>query len=219
MRGVCDNQLDGRGRPVRSSVYACRTALIVAAASGRRPSASAGCAVDQQGAGHVQGHPRRVPRRHQGARWWCRPTMRCARRRPASRARRSCSPRAPARAALLGPARGRRTARTARSCWSPRPAPTSADPLIRYVVDDEFGDIAHKEKSFADRVMFWRKGDSRAAPADAAAGATDPRRSTPPPKKPSAARPDRRPAPSSSPAAGGARSSCRASRLRRHSRA
>ncbi|HEX7885978.1 MAG TPA: DUF3035 domain-containing protein [Phenylobacterium sp.] len=32
-----------------------------------------------------------------------------------------------------------------------------ADPLVRYVVDDEFGDIAHKEKSFADRVMFWKK--------------------------------------------------------------
>jgi hypothetical protein len=33
-----------------------------------------------------------------------------------------------------------------------------ADPLIRYVVDDEFGDVAHKDKSFADRVMFWRGG-------------------------------------------------------------
>ena len=32
-----------------------------------------------------------------------------------------------------------------------------ADPLIRYVVDDEFGSLAHKEPSFADRVMFWRK--------------------------------------------------------------
>lgn len=32
-----------------------------------------------------------------------------------------------------------------------------ADPLVRYVVDDEFGDIAHKEKGFADRVMFWKK--------------------------------------------------------------
>ena len=32
-----------------------------------------------------------------------------------------------------------------------------ADPLVRYVVDDEFGDIAHKDKSFADKVMFWRK--------------------------------------------------------------
>jgi len=33
-----------------------------------------------------------------------------------------------------------------------------ADPLIRYVVDDEFGSIAHKDKSFADWVMFWKKG-------------------------------------------------------------
>ena len=53
-----------------------------------------------------------------------------------------------------------------------------ADPLIRYVVDDEFGDLAHKEKSFADRVMFWRSdnkpaavgaNDDAAAPVDAAA--------------------------------------------------
>jgi hypothetical protein len=34
-----------------------------------------------------------------------------------------------------------------------------ADPLIRYVIDDQFGAIAHKDKSFADKVMFWRKGD------------------------------------------------------------
>ncbi|MEO6341135.1 MAG: DUF3035 domain-containing protein [Caulobacteraceae bacterium] len=33
-----------------------------------------------------------------------------------------------------------------------------ADPLIRYVVDDEFGDVAHKDRGFADRVMFWKKG-------------------------------------------------------------
>lgn len=32
-----------------------------------------------------------------------------------------------------------------------------ADPLVRYVVDDEFGALAHKEPSFADRVIFWRK--------------------------------------------------------------
>jgi hypothetical protein len=53
-----------------------------------------------------------------------------------------------------------------------------ADPLIRYVVDDEFGDVAHKEKSFADKVMFWRSGkpanpqaaaDNTPAPVDAAA--------------------------------------------------
>ncbi len=56
-----------------------------------------------------------------------------------------------------------------------------ADPLVRYVVDDEFGGIAHKEKTFADRVMFWRGGGSSApaqsgldgtnAPIDAAAAA------------------------------------------------
>ena len=39
----------------------------------------------------------------------------------------------------------------------------AADPLIRFVVDDEFGDIAHKEKSFADRVMFWRKDQPKQA--------------------------------------------------------
>jgi hypothetical protein len=35
-----------------------------------------------------------------------------------------------------------------------------ADPLIRYVIDDEFGGVAHKDKSFADRLMFWRKGET-----------------------------------------------------------
>ena len=34
-----------------------------------------------------------------------------------------------------------------------------ADPLARYVVDDEFGDLAHKEESWANRVLFWRKND------------------------------------------------------------
>ena len=34
-----------------------------------------------------------------------------------------------------------------------------ADPLARYVVDDEFGDLAHKDESWARRIMFWRKND------------------------------------------------------------
>lgn len=34
-----------------------------------------------------------------------------------------------------------------------------ADPLARYVVDDEFGSLAHKEESWANRLMFWRKND------------------------------------------------------------
>jgi len=47
-----------------------------------------------------------------------------------------------------------------------------ADPLIRYVVDDEFGDVAHKDKSFADKVMFWR-ADKKAAEVPAAAAGAD----------------------------------------------
>ena len=31
-----------------------------------------------------------------------------------------------------------------------------ADPLARYVIDDEFGDLAHKEENFASRLLFWR---------------------------------------------------------------
>jgi hypothetical protein len=48
-----------------------------------------------------------------------------------------------------------------------------ADPLVRYVVDDEFGNIAHKDPSFADRVMFWRKDkkETQAAATAQAAGA------------------------------------------------
>jgi hypothetical protein len=40
-----------------------------------------------------------------------------------------------------------------------------ADPLVRYVVDDEFGNLAHKDKSFSDYVMFWKKGAPVVAPA------------------------------------------------------
>ena len=46
-----------------------------------------------------------------------------------------------------------------------------ADPLIRYVVDDEFGDVAHKDKSFADKVMFWRHDQAKTAAAPSTAGA------------------------------------------------
>ena len=48
-----------------------------------------------------------------------------------------------------------------------------ADPLVRYVVDDEFGDIAYKEKSFADRIMFWRGNNETASTAPAAPGANE----------------------------------------------
>ncbi len=36
-----------------------------------------------------------------------------------------------------------------------------ADPLARYVVDDEFGDLTYKDQSFADKVLFWK--NSKAA--------------------------------------------------------
>lgn len=45
----------------------------------------------------------------------------------------------------------------------------NADPLVRYVVDDEFGDVAHKEKSFADTVMFWKKDKAPTASVDPSA--------------------------------------------------
>jgi hypothetical protein len=44
-----------------------------------------------------------------------------------------------------------------------------ADPLVKYVVDDENGDLSYKEKSFAEKVMFWKKD---AQPAQTEASAT-----------------------------------------------
>lgn len=35
-----------------------------------------------------------------------------------------------------------------------------ADPLARYVMDDEFGDLTHKDESWANRIMFWRRDDA-----------------------------------------------------------
>ncbi|MFN3229649.1 MAG: DUF3035 domain-containing protein [Asticcacaulis sp.] len=46
-----------------------------------------------------------------------------------------------------------------------------SDPLASHVVDDEFGNIAHKDEGFADKVMFWRKKEPNLA-ANAAAPAT-----------------------------------------------
>ncbi len=44
-----------------------------------------------------------------------------------------------------------------------------ADPLIRFVVDDENGELAHKDESFAQKVMFWKKGQPKTTVATAAA--------------------------------------------------
>lgn len=64
-------------------------------------------------------------------------------------------PESAARLALLGQREGEQRSEGEKLLTSKAGA-EKADPLIRYVVDDEFGDVAHKEKSFADRVMFWR---------------------------------------------------------------
>lgn len=89
-------------------------------------------------------------------------------------------PESAARNALLG-AREAETRTDGEKLLVAKAGADKADPLIRYVVDDEFGDVAHKEKSFADKVMFWRSDktadpaapaaaiDNTAAPIDAAA--------------------------------------------------
>lgn len=75
-------------------------------------------------------------------------------------------PESAAREALLGQ-RAAETRTPGENALVAKAGAGTADPLIRYVVDDEFGDLAHKDRSFADKVMFWRKG----SPAPAANGA------------------------------------------------
>ncbi len=89
-------------------------------------------------------------------------------------------PESAARTALLGVREGEARSEGEKMLVA-RAGADKADPLIRYVVDDEFGGVAHKEKSFADKVMFWRAdkpadattpvavADNTAAPIDAAA--------------------------------------------------
>ncbi len=65
-------------------------------------------------------------------------------------------PESAARVALLGERQGEARSE-GEKLLAAKAGADKADPLVRYVVDDEFGDIAHKDKSFADKVMFWRK--------------------------------------------------------------
>jgi hypothetical protein len=77
-------------------------------------------------------------------------------------------PESAARNALLGAREGEMRS-DGEKLLASKAGAEKADPLIRYVVDDEFGDVAHKEKSFADRVMFWRSDKPAAATPAAAA--------------------------------------------------
>ena len=84
-------------------------------------------------------------------------------------------PESAARAALLGQ-RDAQTRSEGEKLLVAKAGADKADPLIRYVIDDEFGHIAHKDPSFADRVMFWRKNkpETQGVPMTAAqAGAAD----------------------------------------------
>jgi hypothetical protein len=73
-------------------------------------------------------------------------------------------PESAARAALAGASAGALRTEGER-ILAVRAGADKADPLIRFVVDDENGDIAHKDQGFANRVMFWRRADGTAAAA------------------------------------------------------
>lgn len=78
-------------------------------------------------------------------------------------------PTSTAREALLG-ARDSVTRSAAEQAMVSAAGADDADPLARYVVDDEFGDLAHKEESFAQRLMFWRSDDPSSQAATTTAG-------------------------------------------------
>jgi hypothetical protein len=87
-------------------------------------------------------------------------------------------PEGAARAAILGANAARQVSPGERLLMTKAGA-DKADPLVKFVVDDEFGDLAYKDKSFADMVMFWRPnqpatpstGANTATPIDPAAEA------------------------------------------------
>ena len=66
------------------------------------------------------------------------------------------APESQARLAIMGRAEAAGRS-TGENLLAEKAGASKADPLIRYVVDDEFGDVSHKDRSFADRVMFWKK--------------------------------------------------------------
>jgi hypothetical protein len=76
-------------------------------------------------------------------------------------------PESAARNAVLGE-RASQTRSDGEKLLAAKAGGDKADPLVRYVVDDEFGDLAHKEPSFADKVMFWHKDKPQPAAANTA---------------------------------------------------
>lgn len=82
-------------------------------------------------------------------------------------------PESAARTALLGQ-RAAEARSEGEKLLAAKAGADKADPLVRFVVDDEFGDVAHKDRSFADTVMFWRKDRPTAAPVAAGADTAAP---------------------------------------------
>jgi hypothetical protein len=80
-------------------------------------------------------------------------------------------PQSAARTALLG-ARQSEVRSDGEKLLVAKAGADKADPLIRYVVDDQFGAIAHKDKSFADFVIFWKHGQPAPEPVMAEAAET-----------------------------------------------
>lgn len=80
-------------------------------------------------------------------------------------------PETAARAALLGP-NSVTTASAGEKLLLAKTGADKTDPNIKFTVDDEFGDLAYKEKSFADTVMWWRDGQLAAPTAAGASTAT-----------------------------------------------
>ena len=62
-------------------------------------------------------------------------------------------PESAARTALLG-ARAAEQRSDGEKLLAAKAGADKADPLIRYVVDDEFGSVAHKDRGFADHSTF-----------------------------------------------------------------
>ena len=89
------------------------------------------------------------------------------------------APESQARLAIMGRAEAASRS-TGENLLAEKAGASKADPLIRYVVDDEFGDVAHKDRSFADGVMFWKKAppastvNNEAADAATTAAPVDP---------------------------------------------
>ncbi len=82
-------------------------------------------------------------------------------------------PESQARAALLGQ-RAAESRSQGEKLLATKAGADQADPMIRYVVDDEFGAISHKDQGFASWVIFWRKGKPSAQPTADQVGATTP---------------------------------------------